>query len=256
MRERAQGCVPKDVPFCAEMEGSGQDRQACSSLWLQRMEMVQATGDGTLLLGYQVACASEIYCLSRIQAANGDAEFPCGASQLRFWKAWEAPVRTGSGTERCQAVQSLHTLNDQISHFIVTKSKALEEDKDPFLPTEKETLKSSMTLMRHLLMDAQAGSWTRKTFTGRALCTSRLSVFDPSPRTRSSDVDRCFLKSTCARHMVSDDYTYSYLVLSSCSGPKVMSLSANLLTAQGMSCLHVAQARAPEGCLGFKEMDA
>lgn len=53
------------------------------------------------------------------------------------------------------AVQSLHTLNDQISHFIVTKSKALEEDKDPFLPAEKETLKSSMILMRHLLMDAQ-----------------------------------------------------------------------------------------------------
>ena len=53
------------------------------------------------------------------------------------------------------AVQSLHTLNDQISHFIVTKSKALEEDKDPFVPAEKETLKSSMTLMRHLLMDAQ-----------------------------------------------------------------------------------------------------
>ncbi|XP_053431918.1 kazrin isoform X1 [Nycticebus coucang] len=62
--------------------------------------------------------------------------------------------------QQCQlmeaAVQSLHTLNDQISHFIVTKSKALEEDKDPFLPTEKETLKSSMILMRHLLTDAQA----------------------------------------------------------------------------------------------------
>lgn len=53
------------------------------------------------------------------------------------------------------AVQSLHTLNDQISHFIVTKSKALEEDDDLFVPTEKETLKSSMILMRHLLMDAQ-----------------------------------------------------------------------------------------------------
>lgn len=53
------------------------------------------------------------------------------------------------------AVKSLHTLNDQISHFIVTKSKALEEDKDPFLPPEKETLKRSMMLMRHLLMDAQ-----------------------------------------------------------------------------------------------------
>ncbi|XP_039697959.1 uncharacterized protein LOC120585701 [Pteropus medius] len=62
--------------------------------------------------------------------------------------------------QQCQlmeaAVKSLHTLNDQISHFIVTKSKALEEDKDPFLPPEKETLKRSMILMRHLLMDAQA----------------------------------------------------------------------------------------------------
>ncbi|XP_056681252.1 kazrin isoform X1 [Monodelphis domestica] len=62
--------------------------------------------------------------------------------------------------QQCQlmeaAVQSLHTLNDQISHFVVTKSKTLEEDQDPFLPTEKESLKNSMTLMRHLLMDAQA----------------------------------------------------------------------------------------------------
>lgn len=54
----------------------------------------------------------------------------------------------------------MHTLNDQISHFIVTKSKALEEDKDPFLPAEKETLRGSMILMRHLLMDAQVGRWT------------------------------------------------------------------------------------------------
>uniref|UniRef100_A0A2K6GJJ8 Kazrin, periplakin interacting protein n=1 Tax=Propithecus coquereli TaxID=379532 RepID=A0A2K6GJJ8_PROCO len=73
--------------------------------------------------------------------------------------------------QQCQlmeaAVQSLHTLNDQISHFIVTKSRALEEDKDPFLPTEKETLKSSMMLMRHLLMDAQRSSikqWAMNSF--------------------------------------------------------------------------------------------
>lgn len=53
------------------------------------------------------------------------------------------------------AVQSLHTLNDQISHFIVNKSKMLDEDEDAFLPSEKESLKNSMMLMRHLLMDAQ-----------------------------------------------------------------------------------------------------
>lgn len=69
---------------------------------------------------------------------------------------WKLPVITSFfSLSLVTAVQSLHTLNDQISHFIVTKSKALEEDKDPFLPTEKETLKSSMILMRHLLMDAQ-----------------------------------------------------------------------------------------------------
>ncbi|KYO20476.1 kazrin [Alligator mississippiensis] len=63
--------------------------------------------------------------------------------------------------QQCQlmeaAVQSLHTLNDQISHFIVNKSKTLDEDEDAFLPSEKESLKNSMSLMRHLLMDAQAG---------------------------------------------------------------------------------------------------
>ncbi|KFV78805.1 Putative uncharacterized protein C1orf196, partial [Struthio camelus australis] len=53
------------------------------------------------------------------------------------------------------AVESLHSLNDQISHFIVNKSKTLDEDEDAFLPSEKESLKSSMMLMRHLLMDAQ-----------------------------------------------------------------------------------------------------
>ncbi|XP_037737226.1 kazrin isoform X1 [Chelonia mydas] len=62
--------------------------------------------------------------------------------------------------QQCQlmeaAVQSMHTLNDQLSHFIVNKSKMLDEDKDAFLPSEKESLKNSMMLMRHLLMDAQA----------------------------------------------------------------------------------------------------
>ncbi|NXL75064.1 CA196 protein, partial [Leptocoma aspasia] len=61
--------------------------------------------------------------------------------------------------QQCQlmeaAVESLHSLNDQISHFIVSKSKTLDEDEDAFLPSEKESLKSAMRLMRHLLMDAQ-----------------------------------------------------------------------------------------------------
>ncbi|MGH0134938.1 UNVERIFIED_CONTAM: hypothetical protein FKN15_025307 [Acipenser sinensis] len=55
-----------------------------------------------------------------------------------------------------KAVQSLNTLNDQIAHFMVNRPKALDDEDDTFLPSEKETLKKSMTLMRQLLMDAQA----------------------------------------------------------------------------------------------------
>ncbi|NXA22812.1 CA196 protein, partial [Ibidorhyncha struthersii] len=61
--------------------------------------------------------------------------------------------------QQCQlmeaAVESLHSLNDQISHFIVNKSKTLDEEEEAFLPSEKESLKNAMMLMRHLLMDAQ-----------------------------------------------------------------------------------------------------
>ncbi|KAG8142488.1 hypothetical protein E2320_006390, partial [Naja naja] len=57
------------------------------------------------------------------------------------------------------AVQSLRTLNDQISDFIVHKAKALEEEQDDqpqaFLPGGSSTLRRSMSLMTQLLMDAQ-----------------------------------------------------------------------------------------------------
>ncbi|XP_056400068.1 kazrin isoform X1 [Hyla sarda] len=54
------------------------------------------------------------------------------------------------------AVKSLHTLNDQISHFIVAKPSALEDNEDIFHPVEKESLKKSMIIMRQLLVEAQA----------------------------------------------------------------------------------------------------
>ncbi|RVE70372.1 hypothetical protein OJAV_G00063820 [Oryzias javanicus] len=61
-------------------------------------------------------------------------------------------------------VQSLNSLNDQIASFMVTGPKSPEEEEDeeekeaqqPFPQPEKETLQKSMTLMRHLLVDAQA----------------------------------------------------------------------------------------------------
>ncbi|XP_028853976.1 kazrin, periplakin interacting protein b isoform X1 [Denticeps clupeoides] len=52
-------------------------------------------------------------------------------------------------------VQSLNSLNDQIAHFMVNRPNSLTHAEEAFLPTEKDTLKQSMALMRHLLMDAQ-----------------------------------------------------------------------------------------------------
>uniref|UniRef100_A0A3P9KZZ4 Kazrin, periplakin interacting protein n=1 Tax=Oryzias latipes TaxID=8090 RepID=A0A3P9KZZ4_ORYLA len=64
-------------------------------------------------------------------------------------------------------VQSLNSLNDQIASFMVTGPKSPEEEEEeeekeekevqqPFPHPEKETLQKSMSLMRHLLVDAQA----------------------------------------------------------------------------------------------------
>ncbi|XP_071016628.1 kazrin-like [Oncorhynchus clarkii lewisi] len=52
-------------------------------------------------------------------------------------------------------VQSLNSLNDQIVHFMVTRPGTLSREGEAFMPGERDTLKKSMALMRHLLMDAQ-----------------------------------------------------------------------------------------------------
>ncbi|XP_051967304.1 kazrin-like isoform X2 [Xyrauchen texanus] len=52
-------------------------------------------------------------------------------------------------------VQSLNNLNDQIAHFMVNRPNSMSHEQDTFLPNERDTLKQSMALMRHLLMDAQ-----------------------------------------------------------------------------------------------------
>lgn len=53
------------------------------------------------------------------------------------------------------AVQSLNNLNDQIAQFIVTRPCSLTDEDEAFIPGERDTLRKSMTLMRHLLVDAQ-----------------------------------------------------------------------------------------------------
>ncbi|KAM7404512.1 hypothetical protein PAMP_011855 [Pampus punctatissimus] len=60
-------------------------------------------------------------------------------------------------------VQSLNSLNDQIANFMVTGPKPLEQEEHAFIPPEKETLQKSMTLMRHLLVDAQVQGMTYNT---------------------------------------------------------------------------------------------
>lgn len=53
------------------------------------------------------------------------------------------------------AVQSLNSLNDQIAQFMVPSPCSLPEEDDPYVPGQRDNLRQSMTLMRHLLMDAQ-----------------------------------------------------------------------------------------------------
>lgn len=55
------------------------------------------------------------------------------------------------------AVQSLNSLNDQIAQFMLSRPWSLSPDEHHFLTREQEgdPLTKSMTLMRHLLMDAQ-----------------------------------------------------------------------------------------------------
>uniref|UniRef100_A0A8C6P6Z9 Kazrin, periplakin interacting protein b n=1 Tax=Nothobranchius furzeri TaxID=105023 RepID=A0A8C6P6Z9_NOTFU len=52
-------------------------------------------------------------------------------------------------------VQSLNSLNDQIAQFMVTRPCSLADEDEAFMPAERDTLRKSMALMRHLLMDAQ-----------------------------------------------------------------------------------------------------
>uniref|UniRef100_A0A8C4GIX5 SAM domain-containing protein n=1 Tax=Dicentrarchus labrax TaxID=13489 RepID=A0A8C4GIX5_DICLA len=65
-------------------------------------------------------------------------------------------TKARTGKQKQDAVQSLNSLNDQIASFMVTGPKPLEQEEHAFRPPEKETLQKSMTLMRHLLVDAQA----------------------------------------------------------------------------------------------------
>ncbi|XP_072304815.1 kazrin-A isoform X3 [Eucyclogobius newberryi] len=56
-------------------------------------------------------------------------------------------------------VQSLNSLNDQIANFMVPGPKPVEPEEEPDSspsPPERDNMHKSMTLMRHLLVDAQA----------------------------------------------------------------------------------------------------
>ncbi|XP_048097868.1 kazrin-A-like isoform X1 [Alosa alosa] len=52
-------------------------------------------------------------------------------------------------------VQSLNSLNDQIAHLMLRRPHSLDQEQTAFLPSERQSLHQSMSLMRHLLMDAQ-----------------------------------------------------------------------------------------------------
>lgn len=60
------------------------------------------------------------------------------------------------------AVQSLNNLNDQIAQLAVARPCSLEDEDEAFIPAEQDSLKKSMTLMRHLLTDAQVTAFTKE----------------------------------------------------------------------------------------------
>ncbi|KAG7244726.1 hypothetical protein INR49_029745 [Caranx melampygus] len=75
-------------------------------------------------------------------------------AQLWLWKKEMSHIShddPGNPT----TVQSLNSLNDQIAQFMVTKPCTLADEDEAFMPGERNTLRKSMTLMRHLLVDAQ-----------------------------------------------------------------------------------------------------
>lgn len=65
-------------------------------------------------------------------------------------------------------MQSLNSLNDQIANFMVTGPKPLEQEEKTFCLPEKENMQKSMTLMRHLLVDAQVPTTAESIFRGWA----------------------------------------------------------------------------------------
>ncbi|TNN84022.1 hypothetical protein EYF80_005893 [Liparis tanakae] len=78
---------------------------------------------------------------------------------------WEGPPCARKHASFCippqfrrnaEAVQSLNSLNDQIAQFMVTRPCSLTHEDKAFIPGERDTLRKSMTLMRHLLVDAQS----------------------------------------------------------------------------------------------------
>ncbi|XP_072887893.1 kazrin-like isoform X2 [Hemitrygon akajei] len=90
-------------------------------------------------------------CRREQEAMDVPATVSTGQSSTTFTRVF------GHQCEIMQAaVQSLDTLNEQITYFIMSKSVAMDTQRDALLPEEQDTLKNSLALMRHLLMDVQA----------------------------------------------------------------------------------------------------
>ncbi|XP_059807852.1 kazrin-like isoform X2 [Hypanus sabinus] len=90
-------------------------------------------------------------CRREQEAMDVPATISTGQSPTTFTRVF------GHQCEIMQAaVQSLDTLNEQITYFIMSKSVAMDTQRDALLPEEQDTLKNSLALMRHLLMDVQA----------------------------------------------------------------------------------------------------
>ncbi|XP_008288315.1 putative uncharacterized protein C1orf196 [Stegastes partitus] len=91
-------------------------------------------------------------------------------------------------------VQSLNSLNDQIAQFMVTRPCSLTDEDEAFMPGERDTLRKSMTLMRHLLVDAQVQPPSSQRGHSAGACSSNQNQNETTnnaePRGRRRSPDR------------------------------------------------------------------
>ncbi|TMS19502.1 uncharacterized protein E3U43_003823, partial [Larimichthys crocea] len=141
---------PKETQLYARLDESKlrYTRETCI-----RLTLLQAIGTHLPHAGgsRQTSCPLKLEDVMQGSCASGTAmEDTLTCSHATFSQVFGRQGQLMQAT-----VQSLNSLNDQIAQFMVTRPCSLADEDEAFIPGERDTLRKSMTLMRHLLVDAQ-----------------------------------------------------------------------------------------------------